>query len=121
MRKPGKLKKVKKMDYLFVMLLLIGAFLTQIIVAWSSKNPFNLTNYLTIIPFIIVSNAFIQSGYHYGTENTSFLYTNIIWMAGILISTLAVNYFMFGNVPGAYTLSGLVLAAAALVLAGTGK
>lgn len=109
------------MNYLFVVSLIIGAIGIQFINAWISKNPFTLNNFLMLVPFIIIAQYFITSGYHYGTGEKSFIFAHIIWMIALLATTLIANYVIFGTIPGPITLLGLVLATIAAVLAATGK
>ena len=114
-------KTVKKMDYTFVLLLIVGAFGAQMVVAWLSKNEFNLTNFIMLIPIVLVTQYFIAWGYNSGTIQSSFITVNVLWMGLLVVATLVVNYFVFQNVPSTLSLVALILSAIAAIIAVLGK
>ncbi|MBI5046171.1 hypothetical protein HZC07_00360 [Candidatus Micrarchaeota archaeon] len=109
------------MDYTFVLLLLIGAFGAQMVVAWLSKNEFNMTNFIMLVPIVIITQYFIAWGYNSGTIESSFITVNILWMGLLVIATLVVNYLVFQNIPSLLSVIALMLSAVAAVIAVMGK
>lgn len=108
-------------NYSFVLFLVLGAIGVQITTAWLSKNPFTLYNYAILIPLIVVAQYAVTAGYHYGTENSSYLTTHVIWSVVLLVVTVVINYLMFGTIPGTLTMFALLLATAASIIATIGK
>jgi len=114
-------REVRLMEYLFVLIFLIGAIGIQLGNGWMSKNEFTLMNFAMILPLLIVAQYFIAWGYHDGTTQSSFITAHIVWTAVLIFGTLAVNYFLFQNIPGPLSVFALLLAGVAAVIAVLGK
>ena len=109
------------MEYMFVLILLVGALGIQLGNGWLSKNEFNIRNFIMMIPILLIAQYFIAWGYHDGTAQSSFITAHIIWTAVLIVGTLFMNYMLFQNVPGPMSLFALLLAGVAAVIAVMGK
>ncbi|MFA5077493.1 MAG: hypothetical protein WC488_03635 [Candidatus Micrarchaeia archaeon] len=105
------------MDYAFVLFFLIGAIGIQLGNGWLAKNEFGIRNFLLMVPLLLVAQYFVAWGYNAGTTQQNFITAHVVWTLFLVGATLAVNYLMFGNIPGAAGLVALVLAAIATVIA----
>ena len=115
------MKKGVYMEWLFVLLFLIGAFGIQFGNGWLSKNGISLVSFATILPLLIIAQYLIASGYAAGTQAFDFVKAHIIWTAILIVATLVVNFYLFQTMPGYMTLFALLLAGVASVLAVLGK
>ena len=106
------------MDYIFILFLLIGALGIQFANGWLSKNQFNLTNFLMLVPLFLIAQYFIGLGYHEGTAQSNFIAAHVAWVGVLIIGTLVANYIFFQNIPNTTSLIALLLSAAALAIAG---
>lgn len=109
------------MDYIFIVILLVGALGIQLGNGWLSKNEFTLKNFAMLIPLLLVAQYFIAWGYHDGTQQSSFITAHIFWTAVLILGTLIVNYFIFQTIPGPVSLFALLLSGVAAVIAVLGK
>lgn len=116
-----KKRGVRLMDYVFVLVFLVGAIGIQLGNGWLSKNEFTLANFAMMIPLLLIAQYFIALGYHDGTQQSSFITAHIIWTTVLILGTLAVNYALFQSIPGPLTLFALLLAGAASVIATLGR
>jgi hypothetical protein len=112
---------VRTMEYLFVLLLLVGAIGIQIGNGWLSKNEFSITSFLMMVPLLLVAQYFIAWGYHDGTQQSTFITAHIVWTGILICATLAVNYALFQTVPGLWGMFALALSGIAAIIAVLGK
>ncbi|MEW6748416.1 MAG: hypothetical protein AB1295_01770 [Candidatus Micrarchaeota archaeon] len=111
----------RPMEYLFVLMLVVGALGVQLANGWLSKNEFDLANFAMMVPLILFAQYFIAWGYHDGTSQSGFITTHIIWTGVLIAATLAINYIIFQSMPNPTNLFALLLAGAAAVIAVMGK
>lgn len=109
------------MNWIFVLLFLIGGLGIQLANGWLAKNGVNLSTFALMLPLLIVAQYLIASGYQAGTESFSFVKAHILWTSILIVATLVVNFFLFKTIPGYMTLAALALAGVASVLAVLGK
>ncbi len=109
------------MEYIFVIMLLVGALGIQLGNGWLSKNEFNIRNFAMMVPILLLAQYFIAWGYHDGTAQSSFITAHIIWTAVLILATLVMNYLIFQNMPGPVNMFALLLAGVAAAIAVLGK
>lgn len=109
------------MEYIFVLILVVGALGVQLANGWLSKNEFNITNFAMMIPLLLIAQYFIAWGYHDGTQQSSFITAHIVWTGVLIFATLAMNYLIFQTIPGPVALFALILSGAAAVIAVLGR
>lgn len=109
------------MEFLFVLILILGAIGIQLGNGWLSKNEFTLTNFLMMLPLLIIAQYFIAWGYHDGTAQSNFITAHVVWTAVLVFGTLGVNYVLFQNIPNPLNIFALLLAAVAAVISVLGK
>ncbi len=91
----GKIWDLRVTDYIFILFLSIGALGIQFVNEYLSKNRFNPTNFLMLVPLILIAQYFIGWGYPDGTAQTNFISANVVWVGILIIATLAINYALF--------------------------
>ena len=109
------------MEYIFVLILLVGALGVQLGNGWLSKNQFTPMNFAMMIPLLLIAQYFIAWGYHDGTQQSSFITAHILWTGVLIFATLAINQVIFQTFPGPADLFALFLSGAAAVIAVLGR
>lgn len=119
-RGPGSALGMRHM-LLLLAIFLVGALLVQMANGQIAKEGFSLHAFLMLLPLFILAQLFIALGYSQGTERFDFIAAHIIWTGVLIAGTLIANFALFQSVPNIYSLSALLLAGAAGVLAVMGS